>query len=378
MHPRPIFNDRMSVEIPLQDFLEHYAPVSDFLQSLLAPDRYFTDFTLVRSFLAKYTDEQSTFLSYRQSAERLLLWSWLVANKSILDLSALEINDFIAFNKMPPDNWQTAYPRKRFVNGEDGISFNENWRPFNNARSLSMSNSSIVQLLRICSSLYNYLLATGNAFVNPVAVLNSVHSKREKPFRAPRPALAFDLWQFASQLAVELADEDQRHERALFIVMCAYHLRVRISDLGGSNRQAPLMTSFFKRRDVWWFKLDSCVHEIIPIRVPLGLLPYLKRYRLSRGLPPFPSDKEDVPLLETSYGRPGLSARQVRELVNVFFALIADKMEASGVTKERCLQLRTAPFAILKGAGARDAALAEDQAWSRSDFRPLRSGASTE
>lgn len=241
-----------------------------------------------------------------------------------------------------------------------------------------MSNSSIVQLLRICSSLYNYLLATGNAFVNPVAVLNSVHSKREKPFRAPRPALAFDLWQFASQFAVALADEDQRHERALFIIMCAYHLRVRISDLGGSNRQAPLMTSFFKRRDVWWFKLDSCVHETTPTRVPLGLLPYLERYRLSRGLPPFPTDKEDVALLETSYGRPGLSARQIRELVNVFFALIADKMEASGVTKERCLQLRTAPFAILKGAGARDAALAEDQAWSRSDFRPLRSGASTE
>lgn len=138
------------------------------------------------------------------------------------------------------------------------------------------------------------------------------------------------------------------------------------------------MTSFFKRRDVWWFKLDSCVHETTPTRVPLGLLPYLERYRLSRGLPPFPTDKEDVALLETSYGRPGLSARQIRELVNVFFALIADKMEASGVTKERCLQLRTAPFAILKGAGARDAALAEDQAWSRSDFRPLRSGASTE
>jgi len=100
----------MSVEIPLQDFLEHYAPVSDFLQNLLAPERYLTDFTLVRGFLAQYTDEQSTFLSYRQSAERLLLWSWLVANKSILDLSVLEIKDFIAFNKMPPDHWQTACP----------------------------------------------------------------------------------------------------------------------------------------------------------------------------------------------------------------------------------------------------------------------------
>lgn len=353
MQPRPLFNDRMSVEVPLEEFLEHYEAVSYFLKGLPSYDKYLIDFTLVRGFLAQHAQESNTFMAYRQSAERLVLWSWLVVKKSITTLSVSEITDFISFSKRPPDNWKSSSPRQRFFYENDGISFNNDWRPFNDGRSSSLSDSSLVQQLRICSALYNYLLRNGRAIANPVAALNEARSRSQKPFRAPRQPFAKDLWRSATLTAIALADVDPRHERALFVVMCIYYLRVRTSDLASSEWYTPLMSCFVKQQSTWRFELPGR-RRLDPIAVSPDLLLYLERYRLSRGLSPLPMPREDVALLETLYGRPGLCKRQIRKLVISFLELVADEMQSAGFSAQQCIRLRSAPFSVLRRTGARD------------------------
>ena len=88
-------------------------PLFDTLASLkegtLPPEYYSgqrqTDFKVTIDFLIQYSGSASTFRAYRREMERLLQWTWLIANKSILDLGRSDIEQYIVFCQKPPIAW---------------------------------------------------------------------------------------------------------------------------------------------------------------------------------------------------------------------------------------------------------------------------------
>jgi hypothetical protein len=73
------------------------------------------------SFLKSYKGSRGTFNSYRREVERLLHWSWIIANKSIKDLRCSDIEAYLAFCQKPPISWIGTKKLPRF--GDRG------WRP---------------------------------------------------------------------------------------------------------------------------------------------------------------------------------------------------------------------------------------------------------
>src|SRR3990167_9854717 len=88
------------------------------------------DFELTRNFLREYDGNEATYNSYRREVERLLQWAWLIQRKSILNLSRIDLEDYLNFCKSPPLHWIATAKVPRFIE-QDGLRVqNAAWRPF--------------------------------------------------------------------------------------------------------------------------------------------------------------------------------------------------------------------------------------------------------
>ena len=105
----------------------------DFPEELQATESYLA----VRGFLKSYAGNEATFNSYRTHAERLLLWSFLVAAKPLLALRRRDAEAFMDFCLSPPGEWVGPVVKSRFlrVGGRkpldtDAFIINQDRRPF--------------------------------------------------------------------------------------------------------------------------------------------------------------------------------------------------------------------------------------------------------
>ena len=62
-----------------------------------APAFWKTDYKNAVEFLISYNGSHATFNAYRRELERLLHWSWKVAQKSICDLRRADIESYLQF-----------------------------------------------------------------------------------------------------------------------------------------------------------------------------------------------------------------------------------------------------------------------------------------
>jgi integrase len=344
------------------------------------------DYVCARKFLLARCVEPNTFPNYRNYIERILLWSWIYAEKSPLALSVNDIRDFVSFNEHPANDWVGSCPRQRFTDNEGYIDFNDAWRPMRNRRSKAMGNcikiddeddstfqcvtsvSCMVQLLSACSSFYNYMIEIGVGKSNPAALLSKRYANRLRSTKKNRPSLTHEQWALVVDTAETMAQCDPRYERSLFIIMVTYYLYLRGADLASFNENTPCMSSFFERDDCWWFELPGRSKSQI-ISVDPEFIPYLVRYRESRNLSPLPSPGDSDPLLVTVHGRPGLTDRQIRKIVQNIFDLTLLKMVRSGSSDEQCTSLRAASLAWLRETGAMNAAQFRDLRHLQRDLR---------
>ncbi|ENB9666090.1 hypothetical protein ABJB81_004473 [Pseudomonas putida] len=62
--------------------------------------------------------------------EKFLLWSFIVARKSLAELNNKDVLDFLNFCKNPPESWISKHV-KRFIKEDGALKPNPKWRPFN-------------------------------------------------------------------------------------------------------------------------------------------------------------------------------------------------------------------------------------------------------
>jgi len=179
------------------------------------------DFSCAIDFLKQYNGNKATFDSYRREIERLLQWSWLIAQKSILDLKRQDIEQYISFCLKPPKSWIGLKRVARFLLRGGEKKVNPHWRPFvatvskaehkqgiaPDKSTYHLSQKAIREIFTVLGSFYTYLVQDEKIASNPVALVKQ-KSKYLQTQQTQRAVMRLsDLqWQCCLKKTTELAE----------------------------------------------------------------------------------------------------------------------------------------------------------------------------
>lgn len=359
--PNPLFGDQNSVAIELEQYYARYPCVAAYLQGFSAELYVEKDFALGLRFLSRHNRTLGTFGNYRTFIERLLLWCWIFADRSALTLNRNEFIKFISFCKNPPPNWVGVALSPRFIRKDEHWAYNGRWRPFYirsqpEADGYRPCTGTLRQIHSICSSYYNFLHEEDVTASNPVVATRSQNGNAESGIYPVRKYLDSDQLLRVLRILERRAIGSVADERALFIVAATVFMYLRAGDLAKSGEYYPSMDCFVFEDGKWWLILNTPGTLPQKLAVNPKFLPYLKRYRKSRGLSPLPERDEQVPMLETSSGRQGLSVRQIRESVQEVLRQVYADIISAGESGDRWTALLGSGLRVLRDSGARSGA----------------------
>jgi site-specific recombinase XerD len=318
------------------------------------------DLNSALDFLKQYNGNQATFDAYRREVERLLQWTWLIAKKSILELTRQDIQKYIEFCLDPPTAWIGTIRCPRFIDRGGIRQANPRWRPFvatvskqeyktgkkPDKNKYCLSQKAIQEIFTVLSSFYNFLLLEEKVPLNPIALIRQKSRYIQKrQTKMPVKRLTDTQWQCCLKIAEQLATDDpDQHERTLFIISALYMLYLRISELAESNRWVPQMKHFYQDSNQdWWFKTLGKGNKVRDIAVSDDMLNALKRYRESRKLTSLPSPTDSKPLLPKEKGKGAItSTRHIRSIVQLCFDKTVEQLRKEGLINEaNTLELAT-------------------------------------
>lgn len=313
--------------------LEFYAPYSLALDGSHGSNRATSPSTLlqadndldaIKAWLAQYIDSPNTFSSYRKESERLLLWANLEANKPISSLTHEDILRYQHFLQDPQ-------PASRWVlkNGSKVARSHPDWRPFAGP----LSASSIRQSMTVINSLFTWLVSAGYLVANPLAVLRG---RRYTPAKRMQRYLDMDLWEQVKRCIEELPRDNERelehYYRYRWLFSLLYLCGLRVSELS-QNRMGAL----FSRRDRdghlrWWMDITGKGQKTRTVPVTSELMEELSNYRRFKGLSPYPTANEELPLIlpiSTIKNKP-LTRAAIHKIVKQIFIDTAKRLRALG------------------------------------------------
>jgi len=333
---------RLPLPKPIIDNLENIEKTNT--ENYKTPNFAPNDYTSSIEFLKQYNGNKATFESYRREIEKLLQWSWLIENTSILKLKRLDIENYISFCLNPPKSWIGTKRVSRFID-RNGIRIaNHKWRPFvatvnkrdfkhgdlPDKHNYQLSKKSIREIFTVLGSFYNYLLIDEKVASNPVALIKQKSKylqKRQQQATVMR--LSEKQWQTCLEVTRELADHNpEKHERTLFILSALYLLYLRISELVSNDRWTPMMKHFYRKADgSWWFKVVGKGNKLREIAVSDDMLSALKRYREKLNLSSLPSPNDKNYLLSKDKGKGEITdTRHIRRLIQYCFDKTINKL----------------------------------------------------
>jgi len=332
--------------IPLFDTLEemanpfkHPAREVPAPAELRLPDSAVTDYQYASEFIYSYRGSPDTFSTYRREIEHFLQWLWLVAKKSITQVTRDDIERYVEFSRQPPAAWIGQKNVARYVNQEGLRKPNPDWRPYVTvAPRYVLSQNALQSLFSVLSSFFNFLIQENYLSANPVSQIRQKSKflrKRQGQTKIRR--LSPLQWNFIIETAEQMAAADpETHERTLFIMNALFAMYLRISELVETTRWAPQMGHFQLDTDGnWWFLTVGKGNKEREISVSNAMLDALKRYRESRGLPALPVPGEATPLIHKTRGIGGISStRQIRGIVQKCFDTAEARMRAEGFNEE--------------------------------------------
>ena len=372
----PLFDAHKTfVRLPMgTNMLQDYPDSKAFIDKIAVaiPDAP-QEFLHTQSFLKSYSRKsEATYRSYRNEVERLLLWAWTVANKSVIQLKRPDLEAYFDFVHGPSSAWVGASVQDRFkiIGGESRQ--NKNWRPFAAkiakedrkealSEGLSVETSRDGHLLsheamKICysavSCYYDYLTDEGYAFGNPIPAIRKQSPFLIKGATQKNIKRLSDLqWDYVLESAQTAADGSPDHERTLFVIAMLKTLYLRVSELSDRANWQPAWKHFWQDSDGNnWLKVLGKGNKIRDISVPNALSPYIDRYQKYRGSINTTFGVNST-LVSKNRGTGGMTSRQLRRIVQQGFDLAYDRMMTEGFTEE-AKALREATTHWLRHTGA--------------------------
>lgn len=332
---------------PLFDTLD-YLPE----QSAPADLTFSEDFDQAKAFLLSYNGSEATFNAYRREVERLLQWSWLIAQKSIKNIRRADIESYLNFCLSPPLAWIGTKKAPRFIDKEGQRIANHEWRPFVvtvskaahrkgqalEPKDYALSQTALKEIFAILSSFYNFLIQEEYTEVNPLLQIRQKSKYFQKRQGSPKIRRLSELqWHFVIETAEHMAKEQpEPHARTLFIMTALYAMYLRISELVASTRWIPKMNDFHRDHDgLWWFTTVGKGNKERTISVSDAMLKALSDYRKFLGLSPLPSPADNSPLVPKVKGKgPITSTTYLRKVVQGCFDAAILRLKADGHSEE--------------------------------------------
>lgn len=311
------------------------------------------------AFLISYNGSQATFNAYRRELERLLHWSWKIAQKSVCDLRRADIETYLHFCQKPPESWISLKKVPRFI-VKNGLRVpNAEWRPFvvtisksaNRAgeqlkiKNYQMSETALQEIFSIVSSFYNFLIQEEKTEINPVAhIMQKSKFFRKKQGKPKIRRLSELQWEYVIETAQMHAKENpEKYERSLFILSALYLMYLRISELASSDRWTPRMNDFRKDNDNnWWFTVVGKGNKEREIAVSDSMLKALKRWRIHLNLPPLPSPADKSYLIPKTKGTGAISNTSfIRKMVQHCFDATIERLNQDGFSEDAAVLSET-------------------------------------
>ena len=331
------------------------------------------DFLYTQSFLKSYSRKsEATFRGYRNEVERLLLWAWTIAGKSVIQLKRPDLESYFDFVHSPPAAWvgDSVQDRFKIIGGESRQ--NKNWRPFagklaKEDRKQAMVEGTDIKVsqdghtlsheaMKICysavSAYYDYLTDEGYAFGNPIPAIRKQSPYLIKGATQKTIKRLSDLqWDFVLECAEQAADKDPLHERTLFVIATLKTLYLRVSELSDRSNWQPVWKHYWQDSDGNnWLKVLGKGNKLRDVSVPSALSPYIDRYQRYRSSLNA-SFGINSAMVAKNRGSGGMTSRQLRRIVQQGFDLAYDKMVAEGFGGE-AKALREATTHWLRHTGA--------------------------
>lgn len=351
--------------LPFFDTLERMGnPYRERIQSLThllkeasdeVPDLAIQDYQFASEFLYAYRGSADTFSTYRREIERLLHWSWLVAEKPLQSIRREDIEQYIEFARSPPPRWIGNRNVARYIDSQGQRQPNPDWRPYvvtgvelkEAAAHYVLSPSGIQAIFAVLSSFFNFLIQEEYLERNPVAQIR----QKSKFVRHGQDARQIRRLTQLQWHAV-LAEAKQQDARTHFIMKALFGMYLRISELVETPRWSPTMGDFQRDLDGhWWFHTVGKGNKARQIPVSDEMLQALQEYRLSRDLSALPQPGETTPLIHKFRGKGGItSTRQIRGIVQSCFDRAMARLNAQGETEE-AQQLAAATVHWLRHTG---------------------------
>ena len=187
-------------------------------------------------FLMQYDGSKATFNCYRREVERLLQWSWLIQEKSVLDLKRQDIEAYVKFCMKPPRSWISLQKAPRFKDKNGKRVPNSDWRPFimtvskmaankgelPDKKNYSIAQKTIQEIFVALGSFYNYLLIENITEINPVTAIRQKSKfirKNQSAHQVQR--LSETQWKAVIATAKSMANKNpDKHERTLIYYYC--------------------------------------------------------------------------------------------------------------------------------------------------------------
>ncbi len=291
-------------------------------------------------FLKQYDGNESTFKCYRREIERLIQWSWLIQEKSILDLKRDDLEAYINFCMKPPRSWIALKVVSRFRTINGVRTPNRNWRPFViqhktneilNKDHYKFSQKSIREIFVALGSFYTFLNSENVVDSNPV---NSIRQKskfiRKNQTKSAVRRLTDLQWKIVVDTAKDLAQSlPEKYERTLFVISALYLMYLRVSELVETSRWSPQMNHFYQDSyQNWWFKTVGKGNKERNIAVNDDMLLALSRWRQYLGLLDLPAIDENFPLIPKLRGCGNITdVKSIYLIVDECFSAAAEKLK---------------------------------------------------
>lgn len=244
------------------------------------------DIDAIRVWLREFIGSENTFTSYRQTAERFMMWLYQQKLK-LHDVTREVIQDYEDFLKLPTPTDVWCGPAKPRGHAE--------WKPF--VKGLAVS--SVRLNLQILGSMFQYLIEAGYLARNPFRL---IRQKGKRNTASVERFLTHREWQYILDYIENLPKDTPKaifnYERTLWIFNLLYLTGCRRSEVTNAK-----MADFINKRSQWWFKVIGKGNKYGEIPVPNALLAALIRFRRAAGLSDYPNPIEtNIPIIFNKYG----------------------------------------------------------------------------
>ena len=236
------------------------------------------DIDAIKTWLTEFIASPNTFSSYRQTAERFVLWC-MKRNITLATITREDIQDYQDFLTNP-------FPRE-FWCGSAVSRTNPAWKPFVK----SLAPSSIKLNLQILTTMYEYLLQSGYLQTNPFRLIKRKSARLAVTNTVIERYLSHQEWSYIldyiNKMPQDTPSAKINYHRTKWLFSLLYLSGCRRSEIANAK-----MSDFIHKHGQWWLKVIGKGNKYGEIPVPNALLSALIEYRRALGLSDYPSNLE--------------------------------------------------------------------------------------